>query len=157
MSQKRGIPHAHICICLHPSAKLRVGVNNQSTNDRIDQMIWGEIPVSCESKYRPRGWRTADSHRTSRWTEKVEISESDLHKREVLTEEDFVFDSGMDLEKEPEKKNPSFRISKRSENGIFWFHQPDYCLKLSGEATKIRLLAQRNTRRWRPGIDESDE
>ena len=35
--QNRGIPHAHICLILHPGDKPK-------TNNSIDRMIWGEIP-----------------------------------------------------------------------------------------------------------------
>ena len=65
--QKRGIPHAHICLCLDARDKLRHGTNFQRTNDFVDQMIWAEVPVAAEDDKRPDGWRHADAHRQDRW------------------------------------------------------------------------------------------
>ena len=48
-------------------------MNNPTTADRIDQLIWGEIPVAHDDQYRPYAWRNTDDHRTSRWTEKVTL------------------------------------------------------------------------------------
>ena len=78
MSQKRGMPHAHICVSLDPRDKIRLGVNNPKTNDRLDQLIWGEIPVAWNSKYRPAGWRTKDSHRSDRWTEHIKLEDEEI-------------------------------------------------------------------------------
>ena len=90
LSQKRGIPHAHICLCLSKRDKLRVGINSERTNDRIDQMIWGEIPVWHADKTRPKGWRMADKHRSNRWTdEKIMDQESDAEE-EAIMEEHFL-------------------------------------------------------------------
>ena len=55
-------------------------MNNPTTADRIDQLIWGEIPVAPDDQYRPYAWRNADDHRTSRWTEKVTLEEHEIHK-----------------------------------------------------------------------------
>ncbi len=96
MSQKRGIPHAHICICLDKRDKLKRGVNNAETSDRIDQMIWGEIPVSWNGSYRPPGWRTADLSRKFRWLESTKLGEEEIHKVQD-PEENNGFDGGCNV------------------------------------------------------------
>ena len=96
MSQKRGIPHAHICIRLDKRDKLRRGVNSAMTSDRIDQMIWGEIPVGWNGSYRPPGWRSADLARKFRWLESTRLVEEEIHKVDE-PEENIGFDGGCNV------------------------------------------------------------
>ena len=60
----RGVPHAHIVAFLHPDDKLKNDIN------RIDQMIWAEIPIdfnSKECKEYLEQYRSSDDHRPHRW------------------------------------------------------------------------------------------
>ena len=61
-------------------------------------MIWGEIPVGCDSTKRPPGWRRYDDHRSSRWTEDVTLENSDMEENvhdninEINDDVDLVMD-----------------------------------------------------------------
>ena len=60
----RGCPHAHICIFLHEEDRL------EEDTDKIDQMMWAEIPVEYNSKESDEflmKYRRSDDHRTHRW------------------------------------------------------------------------------------------
>ena len=64
MFNLRGAPHAHICIFLHEEDRLT------DDSDKIDQMMWAEIPVeynSKESEEYLKKYREFDDHRTHRW------------------------------------------------------------------------------------------
>ena len=68
----RGCPHAHICAFLHPDDKLKQNA------DRIDQMIWTEIPLdygSDEFKEYVKEYRREDDHRTHVWKDKLKSEE----------------------------------------------------------------------------------
>ena len=68
----RGCPHAHICAFLHPDDKLKQNA------DRIDQMIWTEIPLdygSDEFKEYVKEYRREDDHRTHIWKDKLKTEE----------------------------------------------------------------------------------
>ena len=60
----RGTPHAHICVFLHEDDKVK------TDPDKIDQMMWAEIPLEYNSKESDdflKKYRRADDHRTHRW------------------------------------------------------------------------------------------
>ena len=62
----RGTPHAHIIVFLHEDDKPKDDI------DKIDQMMWAEIPIdykSNEFKKYLDAWRQADDHRSQRWKE----------------------------------------------------------------------------------------
>ncbi len=68
----RGVPHAHIVAFLHPDDKLKNDIN------RIDQMIWAEIPIdfnSKECKDYLEQYRSSDDHRPQRWKQ-PDVNES---------------------------------------------------------------------------------
>ena len=63
----RGAPHAHICAFLHPDDKLKQDI------DKIDQMIWAEIPIdynSGEFQTYLKKYRNVDINRTHRWKQR---------------------------------------------------------------------------------------
>ncbi len=60
---------------LHPDDKLKMDI------DKIDQLIWAEIPIDYDSKELEdylKEYRSADNHRTHRW--KQGNSDSDLNE-----------------------------------------------------------------------------
>ena len=60
----RGVPHCHLVCCLHPDDKIKSDI------DKIDQMIWAEIPIDYDSKELDdyiKQWRDVDKNRTRRW------------------------------------------------------------------------------------------
>ena len=60
----RGVPHCHLVCCLHPDDKIKSDI------DKIDQMIWAEIPIDYDSKELDdyiKEWRDVDKNRTRRW------------------------------------------------------------------------------------------
>ena len=60
----RGVPHCHLVCCLHPDDKIKSDI------DKIDQMIWAEIPIDYDSKELDtyiKEWRDVDKNRTHRW------------------------------------------------------------------------------------------
>ena len=68
----RGCPHAHICAFLHPDDKLKQNA------DRIDQMIWAEIPLdygSDEFKEYVKEYRREDDHRSHIWKDTLGTEE----------------------------------------------------------------------------------
>ena len=66
----RGVPHAHICAFLHEDDKLAGNI------DKIDQLMWAEIPIDCnsaESASFLKKYRNVDNHRTHRWKSTDEV------------------------------------------------------------------------------------
>ena len=60
----RGCPHAHICVFLHEEDRMG------DDPDKIDQMMWAEIPVeydSMEDEEFLKKYRKSDDHRNHRW------------------------------------------------------------------------------------------
>ena len=69
MCNLRGCPHAHICVFLHEQDRI------SDDPDKIDQMIWAEIPVEYNSKEGEeflKKYRKSDDHRYQRWKDLVE-------------------------------------------------------------------------------------
>ena len=55
---------AHICVFFHPDDKINGDI------DRIDQMMWAEVPINFQSKEFDEyldTWRHADDDRTQFW------------------------------------------------------------------------------------------
>ena len=96
--QKRGIPHAHICLCLDRRDKLKKGSDFERANDFVDQMIWAEIPVDDGEKKRPMGWRYGDIDRKDRWcyNEIVDPDRSDVNIRDDEDEEQIKMENLME-------------------------------------------------------------
>ena len=139
LSQKRGMPHAHICVSLDPRDKLKLGVNNPLSNDRLDQMIWGEIPVSWNSKYRPPGWRTQDDHRSDRWTENIKLEEDDVKKTiDEDEDEDNVMDIGKGDSHQDEGNEP---IDNECPEGII-FEYPEGVESEPGDFDDMQRLTK---------------
>jgi len=118
--QKRGIPHAHICLCLDRNDKLRKGTDFQRTNDLVDQMIWAEIPVDDGDVNGPAGWRFADIDRKDRWCYNEVIEPDENTRADEEDEQEKIEDlmENLDLHK---KKKSSFEIIARStdvDNGM---------------------------------------
>jgi len=118
--QKRGIPHAHICLCLDRRDKLRKGTDFQRTNDLVDQMIWAEIPVDDGDVNRPAGWRFADIDRKDRWCYD-EVIKPDVNTRGDEEEEQEKIEDLMENFDMKKKKKSSFQViasSNTVENGM---------------------------------------
>ncbi len=80
-----GCPHCHIIAFLHPDDKLKQDL------DKIDQLIWAEIPVDNDSGELNRfltAWRKEDSSRSARWKEVKPVKEED-HDMSCDTSEEF--------------------------------------------------------------------
>ena len=71
----RGTPHAHICIFLHEDDKMKTDA------DKIDQMMWAEIPIdadSNESEEFLKQYRKEDDDRPRRWKGNDDINPEGL-------------------------------------------------------------------------------
>ena len=70
----RGTPHAHICIFLHEDDKVK------TDRDKIDQMMWAEIPIDNDSNEPQeflKQYRKEDEDRPHRW------KEMDIYKKDM--------------------------------------------------------------------------
>ena len=133
------MPHAHICVSLDPRDKIKLGVNNPLSNDRLDQMIWGEIPVSYNSKYRPPGWRTQDDHRSDRWTENVKLEGDEVKKGiDEDEDEDNMVDTGKGSSHQDEKNEP---IDDECPEGII-FDYPEGVESDIGDFEQMQVLTK---------------
>ena len=77
----RGTPHAHICVFLHPDDKIKTDA------DKIDQMMWAEIPIdygSNEFEEFLKKYRTYDDDRTHRWNTNEEKKCDEVTFNEIL-------------------------------------------------------------------------
>ena len=82
----RGTPHAHICVFLHEDDKVK------TDPDKIDQMMWAEIPIDADS-IEPdeflKEYRKEDADRPRRWKENipdlVDVSDSEDDSTDSVT------------------------------------------------------------------------
>lgn len=103
--QKRGIPHAHICLCLDKKDKLRRGTDVNRMNDYIDQLIWAEIPVDADDhENAPAAWRIADVGRMDRWCANKQTrheenrSDDEDYINELIERTDILHDGGIQVQ-----------------------------------------------------------
>ena len=105
----RGVPHCHIVAFLHPEDKLRMDL------DRIDQMIWAEIPIDFGSDdfldYL-KNYRNGDQNRNQRFRE----FHLDPQKH---VGEDIKDDGDLNVDQDPKPVQPkpvsNIRIEKSSQ------------------------------------------
>ena len=107
-------------------------------------MIWGEIPVGCDSAHRPSGWRCYDDHRSSRWVEDVTLENSDMRENvhddihEINDDVDHVMDREEDyinlIEESDEQEEESINCFRDNLN--IFFEMKDFIKNLNKSVGK---------------------
>ena len=100
----RGVPHCHIVAFLHPDDKLRMNV------DKIDQMIWAEIPIDFDSKEFKdymKEYRDADKDRPQRFREfHLDPQNDDDHANDQDLKRNNNMDIDHEKDEDPKRVNP---------------------------------------------------